>query len=74
MLRGGRTSASLTTTQVETRESNIEPLLILHHSTARQKTDGVWVGQNLYLHGSSNLKDQETVNVDCNAPALLSQT
>ena len=30
--------------------------------TARQKTDGIWVGQNLYLHGSSNLKDKETVS------------
>ena len=32
------------------------------HDTSRQKTDGTWVGQNLYLHGSSNLKDKETVS------------
>ena len=33
------------------------------HDTSRQKTDGTWVGQNLYLHGSSNLKDKETVSL-----------
>ena len=33
------------------------------HDTARQKTDGTWVGQNLYLHGSSNLKDKDTVTI-----------
>jgi len=26
---------------------------IFEHDTNREKTDGVWVGQNLYLHGSS---------------------
>ena len=29
------------------------------HDTNRQKTDGIWVGQNLYLHGSSNQYEYE---------------
>ena len=35
---------------------------IFDHDTARQKADGTWVGQNLYIRGSNNLKDKETVN------------
>ena len=31
------------------------------HDTSRQKTDGTWVGQNLYLHGSSNQYTYEEV-------------
>ena len=38
-------------------------IIIIMIHTARQKTDGLWVGQNLYLHGSSNLKDKDTVNL-----------
>ena len=32
------------------------------HDTSRQKTDGTWVGQNLYLHGSSNQYTYEEVS------------
>ena len=31
------------------------------HDTNRQKTDGIWVGQNLYVKASSNLATYDEV-------------
>ena len=39
---------------------------IFEHDTNREKTDGVWVGQNLYLHGSSTQYTYEEVDHDHN--------
>ena len=37
---------------------------LFEHDTSREKTDGVWVGQNLYSHGSSTQYTYDEVSKD----------